>query len=166
MKKATRVWNSLVMLAAALTLAVIGLLPPQARAQNLTDYGETTIVNHWFRATPFTAPATWYLRLNTSACSDSASGTEVSGGSYARGSIASGTSTFAATSGGNGQTSNSVSITFPTPSAGWGTVSSMEWMDASTSGNSYICTTLTTSKTINTGDTVTFPIGSATVTFQ
>ena len=151
------------LLAASLALSAL-LTAPMAHATSMTDYLETALINHVFRATAFTAPTTLYIRLNTTACSDSASGTEVSGGSYARAAVTSGTGTWNAVSAGNGTTANTSAITFATPSAGWGTVSHVEIMDAASAGNSLVCVALGTSKTINSGDTVTFPGGS--LTFQ
>jgi hypothetical protein len=152
-------------LGAALALSLAALLAPVqlASAASLTDFLETALINHLFRGTAYTAPGTWYVSLHTAACSDSATGTEVSGGSYARVGVASGTGTWAAVSAGNGTTSNSAVITFPTPSAGWGTVTHFALWDASSTGNQLICQALTVSKTINAGDTVTFPIGALTI---
>ncbi|MCW5657421.1 MAG: hypothetical protein KIT60_06940 [Burkholderiaceae bacterium] len=157
---------------AALTLAVtaaalLGALVPSAPAQAaaLTDALETSLINHLFRGTAYTAPTTWYVGLLTAACSDSAAGTEVSGGSYARVGVAAGTANWAATSGGNGTTSNVNAVNFsPNPSAGWGTVTHFGLYDAASAGNLLVCAALTTSKTINSGDTVSFPAGS--LTFQ
>jgi hypothetical protein len=63
-------------------------------------------------------------------------------------------------------TSNNATIAFPTPSAGWGTVTHWFLADASTTGNILFCAALTTGKTINTGDTVSFAAGSLTITLQ
>lgn len=151
------------------TAAFVSATPANAAA--LSDYLENKLIDHVFRATSYTAPGTIYVALYTSSCSDSAGGTEVATGSYARGSLAAGTSNWAntqasgtgASTGTSGTTSNSVAITLPTPTAGWGTVTHLGLLDASTSGNLLVCTALTTSKTINTGDTVTLPIASLTV---
>ncbi|MBE7419852.1 MAG: hypothetical protein HS128_19270 [Ideonella sp.] len=153
-------------LALALALAALGTLfaPQLARAGALTDALETSLINHLFRGTAYTAPSTWYVGLLTGACSDSAAGTEVSGGSYARVGVASGTGTWAATAGGNGTTSNVSAVNFATPSAGWGTVTHFGLYDASTAGNLLVCSALTASKTINSGDTVSFAAGA--LTFQ
>lgn len=142
-----------------------------AHAGAMSDYLENKLIDHVFRGTAYTAPSTIYVELYTSACSDSARGTEVSGGSYARASLTANTTNWAGTqsagstsasSGTGGTTSNNVAITFTTPSAGWGVVTHIGLSDASTSGNMLICTALTTSKTINSGDTVSFPIGTLT----
>lgn len=162
MNRVSRNFAAQLVLIAALALASL-FTAPLARAAALTDFLETALINHLFRATAYTAPATLYVRLNTTACGDAASGTEVAGGSYARVAYTSGTSAWAATSGGNGTTSNANAIPFATPTVSWGTVQSFELMDALSAGNSLICQALTQNKTINIGDTVTFPPGSLTV---
>ena len=50
-----------------------------------------------------------------------------------------------------------------TPTAGWGTVTSFGVYDAATGGNLLFFGTLSISKTINQGDTVTFPAASLSV---
>ena len=73
------------MILASLALALSTLLTPlAAQAQALTDYAENKLVDAVFRGQALGAPATFYVALFTTACSDSAPGTEVSGGSYAR----------------------------------------------------------------------------------
>ena len=49
-----------------------------------TNYLEDKVIGHLFGGTAYTAPTTWYAGLQTAAPSDSAGGTEVSGGAYAR----------------------------------------------------------------------------------
>ena len=85
------------------------------------------------------------------------SGTEVSGGSYARTSA-----TFASPT--NGVTTNSADITFPQATASWGTVGWIGINDASTSGNLLFHTPLDTSKTIDSGDIFKIATGSLSVT--
>lgn len=97
---------------------------------SFTDYLEDKILDHVFGGTAYTAPTTLYVGLHTSASSDSAAGTEVSGGSYARQTAAftvSGTSPTEATTG--------AAIEFPTATASWGTVTYAGVYDASTGGN-------------------------------
>lgn len=161
---------------AAILLAIATLLPVAAPAQSLTDYLENKLVDHIFRGQTFTAPATLYVSLHTSACSDSSAGTEVSGGSYARVAVTSSLANWAGTqsagsttasSGTGGQTSNNAAITFPAPTANWGTITHFGINDASTSGNMLICQALTTSKSVNNGDAApSFSAGALTVTFQ
>jgi hypothetical protein len=163
------------LLAATLLVFASVLAPMQAQAQALSDYVENNAVDYIFRAQAWTINANMFVGLSTAACSDSSVGTEVTGGSYARVSYArslanwAGTQAAASTTastGTGGQTSNNVAISFPTPSAGWGLVTHFFISDASSAGNIIICQALTVSKTINTGDTVSFPVGSITVTLQ
>ncbi len=166
----SRLQGGFAVLAIALLTFLVPVAPP-ASAGALSDYLENKLVDHVFRGTAYTAPATIYVALYTSSCSDSAGGTEVATGSYARASLATGTSNWAntqasgtsASTGTGGTTSNSAAINFATPSASWGTVTYIGLLDASTSGNLLVCSALTVGKTINSGDTVTFPIGSITV---
>ena len=159
------------LMACMLFLVVMLIALPTAHAGAMSDYLENKLTDFVFRGQAYTAPTTIYVALYTSACSDAATGTEVSGGSYARPGLAASLSNWAGTqaaasttasTGTSGTTSNNAVITFATPTAGWGTVTYIGLMDAVTSGNLLVCTALTTSKTINTGDTVSFPAASLT----
>ena len=140
---------------------------------DLTDYAENKLTDALLRGQAIGTPATWYVALFTAAPSDAGGGTEVTGGSYARASFSAslanwsgtqGAGTTAASSGTGGASSNNAVISFPTPSAGWGTVTHFALMDASTSGNMWIQKALTASKTINSGDTVRFDANTMTLT--
>jgi len=120
-----------------------------------SNYLENALINATVRNTTFTSPATVYLGLFITDPTDANTGTEVSGGSYARQSI-----TFASPS--NGVTSNSAQITFPTATADWGTVGWIGIYDSLTSGNLLYHSPLTTSKTIANGDV--FIVGSGNLT--
>ena len=63
------------------------------------------------------------------------------------------------------QTSNNGAITFPTPTAGWGTVTHFGIYDAASGGNLLFFGALTIAKTVNQADTVTFPAASLSITF-
>lgn len=140
----------------------------------LSDYLENKIIDWLLRAQTFTAPATVYVGLLTAAPSDTGGGTEVSGGSYARVAVTSGLTAWAGTqaaasttasTGTSGTTSNNATITFPAPTANWGTVTSFGVYDASTAGNLLFYANLTTSKTINNGDAAP-SFAAAALTFQ
>jgi len=122
-----------------------------------SNFLENALINATLRATTYTSPATVYVSLYTTDPTDADSGTEVSGGSYARTSA-----TFDAPS--NGVTQNSADITFPTATAGWGTVTHIGVHDALTSGNLLFHTPLDTSKTIDSGDIFKIETGNLTVT--
>lgn len=128
----------------------------------LSDYLENALIEHIFRNTSYTRPANIYVALFTAAPSDSGGGTEVSGGSYARQAIATGASSgWAAVSG--GATENSATLTFPTATANWGTITHVGLFDASSAGNLLFHGALTASKTINSGDIFRFNAGDLDV---
>jgi hypothetical protein len=111
----------------------------------ISNYLENAIINATLRNTTYTSPATVYVSLWTSDPTDAGSGTEVSGGSYARTAV-----TFGSPS--NGVSTNSAAVEFPQATASWGTIGWIGINDASTSGNLLYHTALDTSKTIDTGD--------------
>ena len=123
----------------------------------MSNYLENALINATLRATTFTSPATVYVGLYTADPTDAGSGTEVSGGSYARQSV-----TFGAPS--NGVSTNSAAVEFPQCTSTWGTVSHIGILDASTSGNLYYHTALDSSKIIETGDVFKIAIGNLSVT--
>jgi hypothetical protein len=134
----------------------------------LTDSGVT-----WTAIATIPAPVTLYIGLLTAAPSDSGGGTEVSGGSYARASVANtlanwaGTQSAASTtasSGTGGQTSNNGSISFTTPTGSWGTVTNFGVYDSLTGGNLLYWGALGSSQTVSTGNTVSFAAAALTVT--
>ena len=127
----------------------------------MSDYLENKLVDLTLRGQAFTAPATLYFGLHTSATTDAGGGTEVTGGSYARKAVTASLANFAGTqaaasttasSGTGGVTSNNGLIDFPAPTANWGTVTHWSVWDASTAGNMLYHGALTTSKTVNNGD--------------
>jgi hypothetical protein len=128
----------------------------------LSDYLENALINHLFRNTDYARPANIYVALYTAAPSDSGGGTEVSGGSYARQAIATGASSgWTAASG--GATENSATLTFPTATASWGTITHIGLFDASSGGNLLFHGALTASKTIGSGDIFRFNAGDLDV---
>ncbi len=123
----------------------------------MSNYLENALINATLRNTSYTSPTTTYLALYTSDPTDADTGTEVSGGSYARQAI-----TFGAPS--NGASTNSAAIEFPQATGSWGTVTHVGIRDASTSGNLLYHTPLDVSKTIASGDIFKIAIGSLSVT--
>jgi hypothetical protein len=123
----------------------------------MSNYLENALINATLRNTSYTSPTTVYVGLYTSDPTDANTGTEVTGGSYARQSV-----TFGAPS--NGVSTNSAAIEFPQATASWGTVGWIGILDNSTGGNLMYHTALDTSKTIDTGDIFKIAIGSLSVT--
>ena len=123
----------------------------------MSNFLENALINATLRNTSYTSPSTVYLGLFTSDPTDANTGTEVSGGSYARQSI-----TFGAPS--NGVTTNTAAIEFPQATGSWGTVGWVGIMDSLTTGNLLYHTALNASKTIASGDIFKIAIGSLSVT--
>jgi hypothetical protein len=122
----------------------------------MSDFLENALINATLRNTAYTSPSVVYIALYTSDPTDANTGTQVSGGSYARQSA-----TFGAPS--NGTSTNSAAIEFPQATASWGTVTHIGILDALTSGNLMYHTALDTSKPIDTGDIFKIAIGSLSV---
>lgn len=101
---------------------------------------------------------------------------EVTGGSYARFSLAAALANWSATQGGTGAStgtggtsSNIAAIAFPTSSAAWAAAPAMVWgwgiWDALTVGNLLMWGPLSTPQNIGIGNTPTFAAGTATSIF-
>ncbi|MCS6302368.1 MAG: hypothetical protein H8K07_01680 [Nitrospira sp.] len=140
----------------------------------MTDYLENKLADHLFRTTTFTQPSILGIALYTAAPGETGGGTEVTGGSYAR--VANnpananwnGThgNTTGASSGTGGLVDNAGTLTFPAPSANWGTVTHFAILDNTTGGNMLIYGALAVSKTVNASDPApTFPAGTLDITF-
>jgi hypothetical protein len=123
----------------------------------MSNFLENALINATLRNTAYTSPTTVYVGLYTSDPTDGNTGTEVSGGSYARTAV-----TFGAPS--NGASLNNAAVEFPQATASWGTVAYIGILDAATSGNLLYHTILDTAKTIDTGDIFKIATGSLSVT--
>ena len=125
---------------------------------SFSNYLETELLDHVFAGNAYTSPTTVYVGLFTTDPAEDGSGTEVSGGSYARQSGA-----FSVT--GNTATTTAA-IEFPTATASWGTISHIGIYDASTAGNLLAYAALTTSKAIASGDVFRIPTGDIDITLD
>jgi hypothetical protein len=122
-----------------------------------SNYLENALINAVLRNTSYTSPTTVYVGLFTSDPTDAGSGTEVTGGSYARTSA-----TFGAPS--DGVSVTTADVTFPTCTSAWGTVGWIGIHDASTAGNLLFHTPLDVAKTIDSGDIFKISSGNLSVT--
>lgn len=122
-----------------------------------SNYLENALINAVLRNTSYTSPTTVYVGLFTNDPTDADTGTEVTGGSYARTLV-----TFGAPS--NGVSTNSADVTFPTATANWGEVTHVGIYDASSAGNLLFHTGLDTAKTIDSGDIFKITSGNLSVT--
>ncbi len=131
----------------------------------MSNYLEDALVAH-LNGTQLPLPANYYVALFTTATDDASGGTEVSGGSYARVAVSTAPGSWAATSGGNGVTSNASAITFPTSSASWGTVTHFAIYDASSAGNRIFHGALTSSFNVSAANiTLSFAANALQITF-
>jgi hypothetical protein len=127
----------------------------------MSNFLENELVDHVFRSRSFPAPTAMWVALFTAAPNDTGGGTEVTGGSYARIALNPSASNWQGTggevtavdsAGTGGTTSNNATITFPAPTANWGTITHFAIFDAVTSGNMFFYGALTQSKNVNNGD--------------
>ena len=123
----------------------------------MSNYLENALINATLRNTTYTSPATVYVGLFTSDPTDAGTGTECTGASYARKSMA-----FGAPS--NGASTNSSDVEFDQATDSWGTITHFGILDAITSGNLLYHGALTSSKVIEDGDVFKFASAAVSVT--
>ena len=134
-------------------------------ANGKSDYYQNIILNFMFGNVTYTPPTTLYIALSTAAWSAASTGSsmsEVTGGSYTRVAVTNNTTNWPGAS--SGSTSNATVFTFPTATAGWGTIVSAYIVDASTAGNCIYGGDLAASRVINNGDTASFAASAVTAT--
>lgn len=112
----------------------------------LTDYMNNKILDSVFGAAAFAPPANLYLGLSQITANKLGVVTEPSGAGYARVAVPNNLTNFPAAS--SGTKANAGQITFPNPTAGWGTLQSLFVADAATGGNVLAVADLTTPQTI------------------
>ena len=123
-----------------------------------SDYLEDKLLDHTLGNTAFSQPSNFVaLFTATTGLETNSPSAECSGGGYARQSAS-----FAAAS--SGSCSTDATITFPAATGNWGTITHVAVMDASTSGNVLYHGAVTSSKTIETGDTFQISSGNLTIT--
>jgi hypothetical protein len=125
---------------------------------SFSDTFETHVLDYVFTSNGLTRPTAWYLALFTTNPADDDTGTEVTGGGYARQSV-----TFTVT---NDTASNTSAIEFPTATANYGTVSHVGVYTASTGGDLIAHAALTSSKSIEVGDVFRVPAGDLDITLD
>jgi len=124
-----------------------------------SDYLEDKVLDHVFGGNAYTAPSTLYVGLYTVAPSDTGGGTEVSGGAYARQ-----TATFTVSGTDPTTATNSAAIEYPTATADYGTVVACGVFDAASAGNLLAYASLTSNKTVESGDIFRFNSGDLDIT--
>ena len=124
-----------------------------------SNYLEDKLLDHVLRNVSYTSPNTVYVGLYTSNPNEGNTGTEISGGSYAR-------QPLSVTTASGGVVTSSADVTFPQATTSWGTISHIGLLDALTSGNLLMYTALTTSKVIDSGDVLKIATGSLTASID
>jgi len=123
----------------------------------LSRYSQRALLNHLLKGTAYTQATHIYVALLTASA-------ECAGTGYAR-EICDGWD--AATDADPSVADNTAIIDFGTGNTDWGTLTRFALYDASTGGNLLVdITALTASKTINTGDPVTFAAGALTISLD
>ena len=128
-----------------------------------SNYLENKILDHVLTSTAYTQPSR-YLALFTSDPGETGSlagEVSTSGTAYARKAV-----TFAAAS--SGSSATNATVTFDAATASWGTISHVGVVDSATAGagNVLFYGAVTTSKTIDTGDTFQVTSGNLTVSLD
>lgn len=137
----------------------------------LSNYLESGLLNHMFRAVSYTAPSPLYIGLTQSFNSGNLEANvvdEPSTGGYARQSYTSNTTNWIApyASGSATATHNNISIEFPVATVDIGNISGVFIADASTAGNVLFYGALSSSRNIRSGDQFVFSSGSLKITFN
>jgi hypothetical protein len=125
-----------------------------------SDFLENKVLDHVLTATAYTQPSTRYLALFTAVTgletNSPSAEVSTSGTAYVRKAV-----TFAAAS--SGTSATNATVTFDAATGNWGTITHVAVMDAETSGNVLFYGAVTTSKTIETGDTFQVSSGNLTI---
>jgi len=122
----------------------------------ISTYLANKLLDHSLRNVSYTPPTAVYVALYKSNPTAADTGTEVSGGGYARQQI-----TFNVSS--SGQITNNADVVFPTATASWGTVTHVGIRDASSGGNLLYYMPLDVQKTIDAGDQLKIPAGQLAI---
>ena len=131
----------------------------------LSNYLEQKLLDHLYNEVTLAVPTTIYVALYTTDPTDADTGTEVSGGSYARVLVnqnggGSPAWDLAVVDGIGYKVDNANDITFPTATAAWGTVTHVGIHDHATAGNLLHHTILDSSQVVGDGGIFKFLAGA------
>ena len=114
----------------------------------LSNYSKQGTINFWFRNQSVTQPSSVYVALYSTDPTGANTGTEISGGGYARQPAVFGAPTI---SGNQAIAQNTAVINFPQLTAAVGTAAYIALLDAASSGNLIAYAALPTSLQLNAG---------------
>lgn len=124
----------------------------------MSNYLAGKVRDHVLRNISYTSPTTVYLALFTSAVTEAGTGTEVTGGSYARQAITFNAGTL------SGEATQAAAVTFSNmPGC---TVKSVAIMDAASSGNMLVFASLPRQRTVPSNDAFTLDSGDFRILFD
>ncbi|MEK4349665.1 MULTISPECIES: phage tail fiber protein [Paenibacillus] len=131
-------------------------------AMQISNYLSAALLNAALRNTAFTGPATVYIALYKSDPTAADTGTEVSGGSYARQAVTFGAPTLVS---GQQTVANTAEVVFPVATADWGLVTHIGLRTAATGGSLLWTKPLDNPRTLLVGDRPRFAVSSTSVKF-
>lgn len=127
---------------------------------SISDYLENELLDHVLKVGAYTVPTNIYVALSTTDPLDTGAGiSEPVGGSYAR--VQCNNWSTAA----NRSSANSTAVNFPTATGSWGTLTHFALFDAISGGNMLAHGALGTPRTISSGQSIGFAIGTIIVSF-
>ena len=132
-----------------------------------SDYLENKVIDHVLGGVTYTPVATTYIALCTTTPTDASTGATIvevaNSNNYSRVSVTINNTNWPNATA--GLKKNGTTITFPTASGSWGTVTSFAILDSGTygAGNVLFWSALDNNKTIDIGDTVSFAINAIQV---
>lgn len=131
-------------------------------AGRLSDSDANNALDVRFGAVASNAPAAYYVGLSTTTPTNTGTNvTEPSTGGYARVAVTNNATNWPAASGRS--KSNGTAITFPTPTASWGTVTHFVLYDAASGGTFRAWGALTSSASIPIGSVTSFAVGQLVI---
>ena len=135
-------------------------------AMNITTFYKTEVANAILGASTYSKTGNVYAALHTADPTAAGNVGELTIGTngYARVAVTNDGTGFPAASG--GVKSNGAAITFPVATGSWGSVNHFSIKDASTGGNTLFYGSLTTAKTVASGDTISIPAGQLVLTIS
>jgi hypothetical protein len=116
---------------------------------NISNYLADALLNEVFRGTEYVTPATVYVALYTSDPTRADTGVEVTGGAYARQSVAFNVPADVTS---KRTIENTADVVFPVATADWGLITHVGIRDALTVGNLLYYGPLNSSRSILSGD--------------
>lgn len=129
-----------------------------------TDNLRDNLLDEVWGGSDYTPETDLYFGLSTTTPADDGTNVTEPTDAYARVSKTNNLTNFPAAT--SGSKSNGTDITFPEATGNWGTVTHFTVYTAATGGTLLAFGALTTSKTIESGDTAKFAIGDMTITLS